>query len=198
MAIADDITQLQLEASVDASVDGSVLDLGAAGLDDHRPVFPLAFAPETFFLGRTEGAGVMRDPFGRIVRRCRIVTIGAFSIAQQALRFDETFAYDDGEIDTWRWVMQAGRDGRYVAAEAKAGSGLVGERQGDDYVISFRRPTGPAGGPLRGPLSPHYRSRFTLLAPDTALKRADVSLLGVPLGSLSAIHRRVATPAKPD
>jgi hypothetical protein len=84
--------------------------------------------------------------------------------------------------------MQGGRDGRYVAAEAKAGSGLVGERQGDDYVISFRRPTGRA----KGPLSPHYRSRFTLLSPDIALKRADVSLLGVPMGSLSAIHRRVA------
>jgi hypothetical protein len=148
----------------------------------------LAFSPEAFFIGRTEGHGVVRDAFGRIVRRCRIVTSGAFSAAQQALRFDETFTYDDGETDIWRWVMQPGRDGRYMAAEAKAGSGLVGERQGDDYVISFRRPAGRA----KGPLSPHYRSRFTLLAPDIALKRADVSLLGVPMGSLSAIHRRVA------
>ncbi|HEY1753677.1 MAG TPA: DUF3833 family protein [Caulobacteraceae bacterium] len=151
------------------------------------PVGALAFAPESFFLGRTEGAGVVRDPFGRIVRRCQITTLGAFSDAQQALRFDEVFAYDDGEIDTWRWVMQPGRDGRYVAAEAKAGSGLTGERQGDDYVISFRRPFGRA----RGPLAPHYRSRFTLLAPDLAMKRADLSLLGAPLGSLSAFHRRM-------
>jgi hypothetical protein len=83
--------------------------------------------------------------------------------------------------------MQAGRDGRYVAAEAKAGAGLSGERQGDDYVISFRRPIGKA----KGPLAPHYRTRFTLLAADIALKRADVSLLGLPMGSLSAIHRRV-------
>lgn len=158
---------------------------GAAAL---RPFGALAFAPEAFFIGRTEGGGVVRDAFGRIVRRCHIVTTGAFSVAQQALRFDETFAYDDGEIDTWRWVMQAGRDGRYVAAEAKAGSGLVGERQGDDYVISFRRPLGRA----KGALAPHYKSRFTLLSPDIALKRADVSVLGVPMGSLSAIHRRVA------
>jgi hypothetical protein len=194
MAIADDLTQLQRHAPLDASLDASGLDTDAAELDGERLAFPLAFAPETFFLGRTEGAGVVRDTFGRIVRRCRIVTIGAFSEAQQALRFDETFAYDDGEVDTWRWVMQAGRDGRYVAAEAKAGSGLVGERQGDDYVISFRRPSGRA----KGPLAPHYRSRFTLLSPGIALKRADVTLLGVPMGSLSAIHRRVPTPAKPD
>jgi hypothetical protein len=194
MAIASELTQLELDASVDASLDASALDADTTGLDGEPLAFPLAFAPEAFFLGRTEGAGVVRDTFGRIVRRCRIVTIGGFSVAQQALRFDETFVYDDGEIDTWRWVMQAGRDGRYVAAEAKAGSGLVGERQGDDYVISFRRPSGRA----KGPLSPHYRSRFTMLSPDTALKRADVSLLGVPMGSLSAIHRRVPTPAKPD
>jgi hypothetical protein len=159
-----------------------------AGDADIRPLGALAFAPEAFFLGRTEGAGVVRDAFGRIVRRCRITTSGAFSAAQQALRFDETFSYDDGEIDTWKWVMQAGRDGRYVAAESKAGSGLVGERQGDDYVISFRRPAGRA----KGALAPHYKSRFTLLSPEIALKRADLSVLGVPMGSLSAIHRRVA------
>ena len=181
MAVADDIARLDDQWTAP--------ELAISG-DGDRPSFPLAFAPEAFFLGRTEGAGVVRDPFGRIVRRCHIVTTGAFSVAQQALRFDETFAYDDGEIDTWRWVMQAGRDGRYVAAEAKAGSGLVGERQGDDYLISFRRPTGRA----KGALSPRYRTRFTLLSPEMALKRADVSLLGVPMGSLSAIHRRMPTP----
>ena len=180
MTIARDITGLEVPET--AEVAAAEADLGAL------PLGPLVFAPETFFIGRTEGAGVVRDPFGRIVRRCRVVTVGAFNPAQQALRFDETFAYDDGEIDTWRWVMQPGRDGRYVAAEAKAGSGLVGERQGDEYVISFRRPSGRA----KGALAPHFRSRFTLLSPDTALKRADISLLGVPMGSLSAIHRRVA------
>src|SRR5471032_107960 len=77
-----------------------------------RPRSDLAFAPESFFLGRTEGAGVVRDPIGRIVRRCRITTEGAYSAAQSALRFDEVFTYDDGEVDVWRWAMQAGRDGR--------------------------------------------------------------------------------------
>ena len=180
MTIAREISGLDDPAADQAAAVDADVETGPFG--------PLAFAPETFFIGRTEGAGVVRDPFGRIVRRCRIVTSGAFSAAQQALRFDETFAYDDGEIDTWRWVMQAGRDGRYVAAEAKAGGGLVGERQGDDYVIGFRRPVGRANGRL----SPRFRSRFTLLSPDTALKRTQVSLLGVPMGSLSAIHRRVA------
>jgi hypothetical protein len=154
-----------------------------------RPPSALAFAPEAFFLGRTEGAGVVRDPLGRITRRCHITTDGALSAAQGALRFNETFVYDDGEIDVWRWVMQAGREGRYVAAEAKAGAGITGDVRDGDYVLGFRRPVGRAAGLL----APHFLTRFTLLAPDLALKRADVSLFGVPLGCLSAVHRRVSS-----
>jgi hypothetical protein len=152
-----------------------------------RPPSALAFAPEAFFLGRTEGAGVVRDPLGRITRRCHITTDGALSAAQGTLRFDEIFTYDDGEVDVWRWVMQAGREGRYVAAEAKAGAGITGDTRDGDYVLGFRRPVGRAAGLL----APHFHTRFTLLAPDLALKRADVSLFGVPLGCLSAVHRRI-------
>jgi hypothetical protein len=153
-----------------------------------RPSIALTFEPESFFLGRTEGAGVVRDPFGRITRRCHVTTEGSYSTAQGALRFDETFTYDDGEVDVWRWVMRAGREGRYVAAEAKAGVGITGELRGGDYILAFRRPVGRATGLL----SPRFLSRITLLAPGLALKLADVSLFGVPLGRLSAVHRRVA------
>jgi hypothetical protein len=153
-----------------------------------RPPIALSFAPESFFLGKTVGAGVVRDPFGRIARRCHIDTEGAYSAAPGAVRFDGTVTYDDGEIEVWRWVMQAGREGRYVAAEAKAGAGITGELRDGDYVLAFRRPVGRAAGAF----SPRFRSRFTLLAPDMALKRADVSLYGLPLGSLTAVHRRVA------
>jgi len=162
------------------------VDPGLATAVRHSSV--LAFEPESFFLGRTEGAGVVRDPFGRIVRRCRISTDGSYSAAEGALRFNETFTYDDGEVDPWRWVMRPGREGRYVAAEAKAGVGITGERRGGEYVLAFRRPVGRATGAL----SPRFFTRFTLLSPDTALKQANVSLLGVPLGRLTAIHRRVS------
>lgn len=152
-----------------------------------RAAVAMAFEPENFFLGRTEGAGVLRDAFGRITRRCQITTEGGFSSAQGVLRFNETFFYDDGEIDIWRWVVQPGREGRYVATESKAGPGIVGERQGDDYVIAFRRAIGRASGPI----APRFKSRFTLLSPDLALKRAAVSLFGLPLSVLTAFHRRV-------
>jgi len=161
------------------------IEAGAPTLPSRAP--PLAFRPELFFYGRTEGGGVVRDPFGRIVRRCAIATEGALNADGSAIRFDEVFTYDDGEVDTWRWVMQPGRDGRYVAAEAKAGAGISGEQRNGEYVISFRRPVGRAAGPL----SPRFRSRFTLLTADCAMKRAEVSLFGAPLGALWAIHRRI-------
>jgi|SRR5579872_6329144 len=147
----------------------------------------LVFRPEVFFLGRTEGAGVVRDPIGRVVRRCAVTTEGVFSPAYRAIHFDETFAYDDGEVDVWRWAMTAGADGRYVAAEAMAGAGIVGERRGGDYLLSFRRPVGKA----QGWLSPRFSTRFTMLSPDLALKRANVSLAFLPVGTLTAVHRRV-------
>ena len=145
------------------------------------------FRPEAFFLGRTEGSGVVRDPFGRVTRRCAIHTLGATQASYGAIQFDETFTYDDGEVDVWRWAVTAGPDGQYIAAESAAGSGIVGHRVGDDYALSFHRPVGKA----RGLAAPRYSTRFTLLAPDLALKSVKVSLLGAPIAAMTAIHRRV-------
>ncbi|HUZ14179.1 MAG TPA: DUF3833 family protein [Caulobacteraceae bacterium] len=150
----------------------------------------LVFRPEVFFLGRTEGAGVLRDAFGRVLRRCSIVTDGVFSPAYGALHFDETYSYEDGEVDVWRWAMTAGADGRYMAAEALAGTGIVGERRGGDYLVSFRRPLGRS----RGLIWPRFATRFTLLAPEIALKQARVSIAGFPAGALTAVHRKVESP----
>jgi len=147
----------------------------------------LPFQPELFFLGRTEGAGVVRDPFDRIVRRCKVTTEGARHGGVGAVSFEEVFTYDDGEVDVWRWAMSPGRDGRYVAAEAKAGPGIAGERAGADYRLSFRRPVGAATGVF----APRFSTRFTMLAPDLALKSARMSIWGLPLAALVVFHRKV-------
>ncbi len=149
------------------------------------------FRPEIFFVGRTEGSGIVRDAFGRAVRRCVIVTVGSRQASYGALKMEETFTYDDGEVDVWRWVVTAGGDGRYMASEQNAGSGIVAHREGDDYVLNFNRPA--AKGPRW--LAPHYATRFSLLSPDIALKAVKVSLLGAPLGVMTGIHRRLGEQA---
>ncbi len=144
------------------------------------------FRPEVFFLGRTEGWGVARSLTGRIMRRCRVVTEGRLDEAYQAIHFDEVFDWDDGESDEWRWAMTRGLNGDYVAAEALAGAGIQGRYDGGDYLLTFRRPLKAGGGGPR----PRFSTRFTLISPDVALKTVSVSLYGIPVGSLSAFHKR--------
>ena len=146
---------------------------------------PLTFLPESFFLGRTEGLGLVRELGGR-QRRCRVTTVGTADSAYDAIQFEETFAYEDGETDVWRWAMARGTDGRYVGSEALAGPGLIGRIERGDYVIHFSRPVRPGA-----PVQARYRSRFTLLDPRTALKQVQVSMLGLPVGTMTAYHNRV-------
>ena len=151
------------------------------------PLGDTRFRPEVFFLGRTEGAGVVRDSLGRVMRRCEVVTEGAAHDAYDAIHFDETFTYDDGEVDIWRWAMTRGADDQYVAAEATAGSRIVGRRIGDDYALSFQRDVGRA----KGLAAPRFFTRFTLLGPDLALKSVKITMLGLPVAAMTAVHRRV-------
>lgn len=146
------------------------------------------FRPEIFFLGRTEGSGVLRPLFGGATRHCSITTSGERRAAYGALSLEETFAFTDGEVDIWRWVISASGDGKYIASEQSAGSGIAGHHAGNDYVINFHRPLGVG----KGPLSPGYRTRFTLLAPDLALKQVRVSVLGAPVATFTGVHRRLA------
>ncbi|HEX6859496.1 MAG TPA: DUF3833 family protein [Caulobacteraceae bacterium] len=145
------------------------------------------FRPEQFFVGRTEGWGVVRELGGRR-RRCQIITEGHLDESYQALHFDETFTFDDGETQQWRWAMTRGRDGRYVAAEAMVGAGIVGrhDKRGD-YVLNFRRPLRPEGGFP----TPSYNTRFTLTSANSALKRVRIGVLGLTVATMTAVHERV-------
>jgi hypothetical protein len=159
----------------------------AASARPAPPAGPLVFRPEQFFLGQTEGDGLVRNALGRVTRRCHVTTVGSASASYGAINLIETFAYDDGEVDVWRWIMVPSRDGRYVAAEAIAGSGITGEMRGGDYRLSFRR----AAGRAQGVFAPRFDTCFTLLTRDTALKLARVSLFGLPVAALTAFHRRI-------
>ena len=144
----------------------------------------LAFRPEMFFLGATAGSGLLRDPFGRVTRRCRVTTHGERDSAYGALRLDETYAFEDGEIDALRWVVTGAGSGRYVLAEARAGSGIVASFSGADLSFVYHRA-------VRGsPMKARVAVRMTMLAANTVLKTSRISLLGAPVGALTVIHRR--------
>lgn len=155
-------------------------------MDGETNLAPLVFRPESFFLGRTEGWAEARPLMGGAARRARVVTEGHLEATYSALHVTETFEWETGAADIWRWVMIRGMDGRYVASEARAGAGIVGRHEGGDYLLDFRRPLTAKGRLLRG----GYATRFSMLSPRTALKRVRLSLLGVPLAVMVGEHHR--------
>lgn len=145
----------------------------------------LMFRPESFFIGQTFGGGVLRDPFFRIARRFRVETRGYLDGSYGAIKLDETYAYDSGEVESFQWVITPAGAGRYVLAEASAGSGILAHEQQGELVFAYRRPLGPA----RGLAKPRFAVRMGLVGSDTVLKSVKMGLLGAPLGTVTAFHR---------
>ncbi|MBV8683459.1 MAG: DUF3833 family protein [Caulobacteraceae bacterium] len=144
------------------------------------------FRPETFFIGQTVGLGVLRNPFFRITRRFHVETRGYHDGSYGAIKLDETYAYDTGEVEAFQWVITPAGAGRYVLAEASIGSGIMAEEEGGELIFGYRRPLGAA----RGLAKPRFDVRMGLIGGDTLLKSVRVGLLGAPLGTLTAFHRR--------
>jgi hypothetical protein len=62
----------------------------------------------------------------------------------------------------------------------------MAEEQGGELIFAFRRPLGPA----RGLAKPRFDVRMGLVGGDTLLKTVRVGVLGAPLGTVTAFHRR--------
>jgi hypothetical protein len=147
----------------------------------------LTFRPEVFFLGQTEGVGIDRDAFGRTLRRCTIRTEGAMRPAISAICVDEVMTYDDGEIQNWHWVLSPASNGRYVVAEAQAGSGHVAQLRPDgDFLISFSR--------TRGWLSERHATRYAMVSREVAVEQTEVTYFGMRRLSFTAFRRRLGRP----
>ncbi|HEX4742318.1 MAG TPA: DUF3833 family protein [Caulobacteraceae bacterium] len=146
----------------------------------------LTFRPERFFIGQTVGGGVLRDPFFRITRRFRVETRGYRDGSYGGIKLDETYAYDTGEVEAFQWMITPAGAGRYVLAEASMGSGIMAYEEEGEVIFAYRRPLGPA----RGLAKPRFTVRMGLVGGDTVLKSVRVGLLGAPLGTVTAFHRR--------
>ena len=78
---------------------------------DTRPVF----RPEEYFLGRTEGWGVMQDRFGILRRQFRIEANGEWNATDQALSLREIYRFNDGQVDQLEWTLRPVGSDRYTA-----------------------------------------------------------------------------------
>lgn len=150
------------------------------------PAFTETFRPDLFFIGRTAGSGEIRSASGKLLKRCRILTLGVPDANFGAMHFDETYLFDDGEVDTLHWAVVRNDAEELSATEISVVGRPVMKLDGPTWRIRFKRVgQGPAG------LALTYDAVFTAIEPEVVLKRTAVKLFGVTLAVLTAFHRRV-------
>lgn len=127
----------------------SILLVGcSADLKDYKDTEP-TFRLFDYFAGESRAWGMVQDYRGKQTRRFVVDIVG--KVEGDQLTLDEVFAYDDGETDTRRWVINRLEDGSYVGVADDIIDKAYGEEVGnalrwqydfelalDDDVITVR------------------------------------------------------------
>jgi len=85
------------------------------GCSAHRPSAYASGQPglelEKFFDGSATAVGTLSNRSGTVIRRFRVRAQSSWSEEEQALTVDETWYWDDGEVEprNWRWEKLSGR-----------------------------------------------------------------------------------------
>lgn len=139
------------------------------------------FLPDEFFLGRTEATGVFEARDRAATRRFTQVIDGRRD--GDTTIIDQTFTYDDGEIETRRWRLEKTAPGRYAATSDAAqgtGTGVV------ENGVFIWRWTYANGTPAAwDDLS--VTQRMVLHDDRTALNTVHITKFGVRVASVSEV-----------
>ena len=143
--------------------------------------------PETFFQGRLAGWGVVRDRFGRVLRRFTIDMDGAWSDEHRALHLDETYSYVGGESHQRRWAIHTDEEGHILGHDALEVARMRGRQLGSDFQIVFDRMRQPGAKPIQ----PVQIVHFIEVSPDEAMMVGQIKLLGVTIATVHAALARI-------
>jgi hypothetical protein len=167
--------------------------LGAATVDVTRPpVSPpdraqpvgATFDLSQFFDGQTTAYGIFEDRFGRIRRRFDGLFVGRWSGDEFVL--NETFTFDDGEVETRVWRLKRVANGRFAAATPDC----IGTANCEAFAQSTR---------MRYSFNLKMKRRVVPVALDDRIYRLDdyravnrcrVSKWGIKLGELTIFLER--------
>ena len=134
---------------------------------------------EEYFLGRTRGWGVFEDRFGTVRRSFTVDLEGRQE--DETFVLDESFCYDDGQIEQRTWQIRAAgpdRDRGHAEATGSAAGNTVSWRYRMALAIAGRR----------------WKIAFDdrmILQPDGVLfNRAHMSWYGLWLGTISLFFCR--------
>lgn len=65
----------------------------------------------TYFNGKVQGSGLVRDWRGKITRQFTVTMVGSYTVDRQ-LVIEEFFVFNDGQSQTRRWQVKSLADGR--------------------------------------------------------------------------------------
>lgn len=107
----------------------------SASLDEYRNQTP-AFDLAGYFDGHVTAWGIVEDYKGHLTRHFCVEIVGSWQGNQGQL--DETFYYDDGEIDTRLWTLTI-EDNGWVTGSADDVIGIAGGRaSGNAFNWQYR------------------------------------------------------------
>lgn len=137
------------------------------------------FRPEHFFAGNTTGEGVLVTRL-KADRRFQVASSGR-SESDGAFVLDQTVKYANGQIEKRTFRMRRVDDFRYTGSLTGASGPVFARAEGNSFHVTYaiKRPA-------------VTMEQWIYLQPDgrTALNRATVKVLGIPVAHISETIRR--------
>ncbi len=157
------------------------------GIEDFKGTQPV-FLPEEFFDGQLEGWAVMESPIGGLQRRATIEAAGKFDLVTRSIRFNETYRFDDGHVDTLNWVITKIADGKYEGRAPTVEEAANGEQAGCAFHWSYTRDTPQKDG---GSTKLNFDDWFYLIDKNVCIVRGSLGRLGIPFATAHVTYRKI-------
>lgn len=146
-----------------------------------------AFMPETAFVGRFDGWGVMETPLGKLQKRYVVTAEGRLD--GDTIHFTEVWSFDDGHQDRLDWRITRGADGAYQGQEPTLDGAAEGEVDGFAFRWRYTRETPQPDG---GALKLNFDDCFWRIGSDVMAVRGTAGRLGLPFAVAHVTYRRQA------
>ena len=157
------------------------------GIEDFQDTKP-EFLPEEFFVGRLDGWAVMESLIGGLQKRATISAKGEWDIAEQAVAFTETYTFDDGHVDTLRWMIRKDGEGRYSGTEPLLESRAVGEQAGCAFHWKYTRDVPQSDGKE---MKLNFDDWFYRIDDRVCIVRGSAGRAGLPFATAHVTYRKV-------
>lgn len=152
-------------------------------IEDFEGASP-AFRPEVFFAQRLEGWGVLEGPTGSLQKRFTVSARG--DVDGDMIRFQETWSFDDGHVDTLNWQIRALGGGAYAGVEDRVEGEAEGEAAGCAFHWSYTRDVPQPDGKS---VKLNFDDWFFQIDGEVVIAKGVGGRLGLPFASAHVTYR---------